>query len=292
MTLANTTIASNIVDGNGGGINNNAGTLTITDSTLSANQGYGSGSGGAIENSGGAVTVTNSTIDANIASGAGGGIDNESGGSLSLTSATLSANFSDNGNGGGIDNNGGMLSLQNTIVAANIDYTVNEDIVGVITTDNGNNLLGTGANNTTTNPTPGPNNVFSNTPMLGTLGDYGGPTQTMALLAGSPAIGAGNAGAALPSTDQRLAACRQWQPRHRCIPDAGSDSGLHDARPDRRRRPTDWRHHGRVGRPGRKPGPGGQRRHGGFNFQQFNWRQLLLSERVTDQRRPTYHSSG
>ena len=203
VTLVNTTIAGNIVDGNGGGINNNAGTLTIAGSTFSSNQSYGTGSGGAIENSSGTVTMSDSTIDANVASGAGGGIDNESGGNLTLTSATLSGNSSYNGNGGGIDNNGGTLSLQNTIVAGNFDYTVNEDIVGVITTDNGNNLLGTGANNTTTNPTPGPNDVFTSTPMLGTLGDFGGPTQTMALLAGSPAIGAGNASATVPTTDQR-----------------------------------------------------------------------------------------
>ena len=39
--------------------------------------------------------------------------------------------------------------------------------------------------------------------MLGTLANYGGPTQTLALLAGSPAIGAGNASATVPATDQR-----------------------------------------------------------------------------------------
>src|SRR5262249_19080377 len=41
-------------------------------------------------------------------------------------------------------------------------------------------------------------------PMLGPLADNGGPTQTMALLPGSPAIDAGaNSAAGLPSTDQR-----------------------------------------------------------------------------------------
>src|SRR5262249_36838555 len=37
---------------------------------------------------------------------------------------------------------------------------------------------------------------------LAPLGDYGGPTQTMALLPGSPAIGAGTSTGA-PATDQR-----------------------------------------------------------------------------------------
>ena len=39
-------------------------------------------------------------------------------------------------------------------------------------------------------------------PLLAPLGDYGGPTQTMALLPGSPAIGAGIVGAGI-TTDQR-----------------------------------------------------------------------------------------
>ena len=39
-------------------------------------------------------------------------------------------------------------------------------------------------------------------PVLAPLGDYGGPTQTMALLPGSPAIGAGTAVAGI-TTDQR-----------------------------------------------------------------------------------------
>ena len=43
-------------------------------------------------------------------------------------------------------------------------------------------------------------------PLLAPLGDYGGPTQTMALLPGSPAIHAGSAnipGVTIPTTDQR-----------------------------------------------------------------------------------------
>ena len=205
LTLNNTTIAGNIIyNGNGGGINNNAGTVTITNSTFSGNQLYSTGSGGAIENSGGTVTASNSTFFDNSAAALGGAIDNESGGKLSLTNATVSSNSADTSadKGGGIENNGGTLSLQNTIVAGNYDNS-GPDIGGVITTDNGNNLLGTAVNNATTIPTPGPNDVFSDTPMLGTLADYGGPTQTLALLAGSPAIGAGNASATNPATDQR-----------------------------------------------------------------------------------------
>ena len=180
------------------------------------------------------MAASNSTFFDNRADASGGAIDNESGGNLSLTNATVSSN--DAANGGGIENNGGTLSLQNTIVAGNYGNS-GPDIDGVITTDNGNNLLGTAVNNTTTIPTPGPNDVFSDTPMLGTLADYGGPTQTLALLAGSPAIGAGNASARSPrDRPARPAPRRQRQPRHRRFPDAAAGVGfqLRSARPPTR----------------------------------------------------------
>ena len=49
-------------------------------------------------------------------------------------------------------------------------------------------------------------------PGLAPLGNYGGPTQTMALLPGSPAIGAGNDRSAGVTTDQRGPAARRATP--------------------------------------------------------------------------------
>ncbi len=174
--------------------------LTLSDSTLSADISYSSGGG--IENaSGGTLTVSNSTFYGNNADTLGGGIEN-AGGTLTVTDSTLSGNTA-YGSGGGIDNSG-LLTLQNSIVAGNTSYSTNPDLNGTISTDNGSNLLGTAVNNGTSDPTPGPGDVFSNSPMLGALGNYGGPTQTMSLLAGSPAIAAGNAAAPnLPTIDQR-----------------------------------------------------------------------------------------
>ncbi len=152
------------------------------------------------------------------------------GGNLTLQETTVSANTSLTST---IANNGGSLTLQNSIVTDNYGVVID----GVITTDDGNNLLGTAVNNTTTDPTSGPGDVFSDRPRLAALGNYGGPTQTMDVLAGSPAIGAGNAGAAnLPATDQRgSAAHRQRQPRHRRLPDAAAGPGFHHAGRDYRR---------------------------------------------------------
>src|SRR5262245_58771123 len=72
----------------GGGILN-AGTLTVTDSTLSGNSVRVGGQGGGIFNEG-TLTVTGSTLSGNSAS-VGGGISNL-GGTLTVTSSTLSGN--------------------------------------------------------------------------------------------------------------------------------------------------------------------------------------------------------
>src|SRR5262249_59652818 len=45
-------------------------------------------------------------------------------------------------------------------------------------------------------------NLIGGAPLLAPLGDYGGPTPTMPLLPGSPALGGGTASGA-PTTDQR-----------------------------------------------------------------------------------------
>jgi len=55
----------------------------------------------------------------------------------------------------------------------------------------------------------GPGDMNNTIPLLGTLGNYGGPTQTIPLLSGSPAIDAGNPSGCtdgkgkLLTTDQR-----------------------------------------------------------------------------------------
>jgi uncharacterized membrane protein len=194
-TLTNATLSDNSANTSGGAIDNFAGPLTLDNSTVSGNTASSNG-GGINNNTGGTLTLTNTTVSGNTAFSAGGGIENDAG-TLTLFSATVSGNFPE-----GINNNGGTLALENTIVAGN-GYSP-RDIAGSITTDDGNNLLGTAVNNSTTDPHPGPADVFTDSPGLATLGNYGGPTETMALQSGSLAIGAGNAGAAnLPGTDER-----------------------------------------------------------------------------------------
>ena len=84
----------------GGGIYNNAGTVTLTGSTVSGNAGFGEGGGGIYNNDSGTVTLTGSTVSGNsVADAFGGGILN--GGTLNVIGSTLSANIAVGDAGGG-----------------------------------------------------------------------------------------------------------------------------------------------------------------------------------------------
>jgi len=107
------------------------------------------------------------------------------------------------GYSGGIENeSGGTVTLTNTIVAGNTTFHSGPDLLGTIATG-GHNLFGTTSGATIT---LGPGDLV-NPPLLGPLGSFGGPTQTIPLLAGSPAIDAGSdavcAGATVGNKDQR-----------------------------------------------------------------------------------------
>ncbi len=101
---------------NGGGINN-AGSLTVTDSTVASNN--ASNSGGGINNAG-ALTINNGTITGNGASN-GAGINNS--GKLTVTDSTIAGNGTSVGystvRGGGIYNSGTATAVNSTIAGNN-----------------------------------------------------------------------------------------------------------------------------------------------------------------------------
>jgi len=103
--------------------------------------------------------------------------------------------------GGGLAAGVGPVTLKNTIVADNLSTIGAGDIAGTVT--GSYNLIGTGGSGGLTNGSDG-NIVLASlaTLDLAPLGNYGGPTQTMALLPGSAAIGAGE-GIGSINTDQR-----------------------------------------------------------------------------------------
>jgi CSLREA domain-containing protein len=220
VTLDNVVIATNYAALSGGGINN-ASVLNVTSSTIRDNTaGYGAGianapstgnltltgstvSGNVALGTGGAgidnryvATITNSTISGNQAVGSGsvgGGIlyGNIGSSSLALNNVTI-ANNSALGSGGGIRRaaNGPNPTVTNTIVSGNTPANCSGAL-----TSNGRNLdsgtsCGFGA----------AGDIQNGNANLNVLENYGGPTKTQEILAGSQAI---DGGSGCPATDQR-----------------------------------------------------------------------------------------
>ena len=202
----------------------NGGALTINNSTISGNRAGTpklSGNGGGISN-GGKLTINNSTISANITTAgqfgtpSGGGISN--GGTLTINNSTISANSAKLG--GGID---GTATLQNSIVA---NSTSGGNCSGTITSDGYNLSSDTSCNF---------NNVgdLNNTdPKLGPLQNNGGPTQTQALLSGSPAIDAGNPSGCTDGNGHLLKTDQRGAPRPDKEDTSGCDMGAYESQTD------------------------------------------------------------
>ena len=117
LTLTNSTVTDNTGENFGGGILN-TGTLTLTDTTVSDNILLGtntSGGGGGIFSSG-TLTLTRSTVSGNSTIGRGGGIYN-----LDLTTTITNSTISGNTalNGGGIFNRFGTVVITHATIADN-----------------------------------------------------------------------------------------------------------------------------------------------------------------------------
>jgi hypothetical protein len=206
----------------GGGIYN-AGILTIIQSTVSGNSvsraRIGASPAGAGIYNTGSLAITNSTLRGNQASdyfpaGApyGGGLANGNG-TVMINNSTVSQNtaiyhtpFGTVGAyGGGIYNNSTTApTLQNSIVANN---TSGGNCNGNVTSL-GYNMSSDGTCNFS-----GPGDQKNINPRLGTLQNNGGPTQTMALLAGSPAMNAGNPSGCTDGSGHVLTIDQRGDPR-------------------------------------------------------------------------------
>jgi predicted outer membrane repeat protein len=189
-----------------GGAIFNRGSLTMNRCTLSGNSACcGGNGGGAIANEGGSLTVNECTFVGNSTDGYGGGIENIDG-ILTVNQCTFSQNSCGQG-GGGIDtyNYSSSLVLKGTILAGNTASSSAPDLFmegGTLTASYC--LIGDGTDSLVTNGVSGNLVGTSAEPinaLLGPLGNYGGPTPTMPLTRGSPAIDAGGTTAFI--TDQR-----------------------------------------------------------------------------------------
>ena len=166
--------------------------------------------GGAIFNDAGTVVITNSTFTGNTASGGGNGSGMGGGlfgrnGTLKVTNSTFSLDAAAQG-GRGIyllgDNAQFTSTINNTILGQS-DTAVSDLALEAVGVGGGSSHGGTNLIRTTTFlGAPTSSAALTADPRLGPLQNNGGPTPTMALAAGSPAINAGPAAGA-PGTDQR-----------------------------------------------------------------------------------------
>ena len=205
LTLSNDVISGNTAGFGGGGIYN-SGILTSTNNTLSGNS---ASYGGGISNDGtflsmndtfsgnfagvnysglgggifthGTLSLTNDTIAGNSSNYLGGGIFNYWGATFSSTNVTIAGNSAAS-TGGGIYNAGDPISLLNSIILGN-SASSGSQLFGSLSADSGGNLT-TGILSSVLQTVPG-------NPQQPWLQNNDGPTQTIALVPGSPAIGAG-----------------------------------------------------------------------------------------------------
>ncbi len=182
----------------GAGISN-SGTLTLQGVTVSGNRTeinqlgtYGAGLYNA-----GTATVTDSTFSQNNSGGGGGAIYNS--GKLTLLDDTIAANTA--GLGGGLDQSG-KATIRDTILAGNQLFNNSPngaDVLGPFTSG-GHNLIGVSSG--VLQGSLALTDLHDVNADLGPLLSNGGPTNTMALSLGSPAIDAGDP-TGLPADDQR-----------------------------------------------------------------------------------------
>jgi predicted outer membrane repeat protein len=192
------TLTESVVKNNsavfGGGILN-GGTLTVVASTISGNTATGGPTGGAIEAIGGssATTVRNSTVTGNAAtsgSSSGGILNSFNGPAVVIENSTVAGNSAPPGGASNLDQNStGTITVTSSIIgragdaASNCDGTILEGTNG-FNIDIGSSCAFTEAED-----------QQNTDPKLAPLGDYGGPTPTMAIpfSVTSPALDQGDA---------------------------------------------------------------------------------------------------
>jgi predicted outer membrane repeat protein len=217
MIIEESTFSGNGVDGSGypsGGAIYNSGTMTVEQSTFFGNTAGGSDypQGGAICDAG-TLTVNESTFYNNSSSYGGALLGDYD--TLTLNQCTICSNYDGGGvasfgtvninqsticgNNGGLSGEGAQMFVSNSIVAGNQGSDIDANIGNIEVA--GSNIVENIFDFFAGLSGPAPINAA---PDLAPLGNYGGPTQTMPPLPGSPAIDSGSNSATNQfATDQR-----------------------------------------------------------------------------------------
>jgi hypothetical protein len=216
VTATNSTIADNT----GGGVDASEDLVRITRSTVSGNTDFGisgiystfevirstfSGNeGNGVEAFYGTASVINSTISGN--SGRGIFVGGTEGFDLTVTHSTVTGNAEGGIFGSAPDEYSTRITLSRSLISGNGEREVS-GTGNTFITANDFNVFGFGGNARVRGFEPGPTDIVPrrrlNAILDPNLADNGGPTETHALPAGSPAIDAVDDVCPPPATDQR-----------------------------------------------------------------------------------------
>ena len=200
LAIAYSTISKNTSGRDGAGIHNHNSYVTIGYSTISANTTGFFGYGGGLYDRSSTTSIENSTISGNKAA-VGGGVYNRA--TLTVSNSTISKNTA--GDGGGILNVRN-LTLKRSLISGNSAFVGREIDDFDTVARNNYNLFGNNGYDGVIGFSPGPTDIVPGRGLggiIGPLANNGGPTQTHALVPGSPAIDAAPADADCPAADQR-----------------------------------------------------------------------------------------
>jgi len=219
-------IRGNVAGWNGGGVYARAYRAGVFDSTIAGNLAGGSIGGAlfSLTNDGGTY-LQNATVSDNRSATSHGGMA-AFGGTIQVLNSTITGNQTDASPAtdavGGADFYGRTIDLESSIFSANLAAGVPHDVRTLAAFDNvtgANNLVGVAVG-----IVPPTGLITTNNPGLGALVNNGGLTRTHAVLAGSPAIDAGNNNDGIPF-DQRAAGFAR-------VVGAAADIGAFERNPD------------------------------------------------------------
>jgi hypothetical protein len=210
--------------GNGGGVAVEAGTGRIERSTFESNSTTGNSGGGLLVNEGALALVTNCTFSGNFTTGAdrvGGAIAVFSVGDvgeLRLAFCTLAGNSATGFGGGIFVSSSSVVRMRGCVVSGNTAptgpdafFSASADAASL-----GHNVVRIGDGSGLVHGVNGDQVGSAGTPLstlLGTLGDNGGPTETIPLLVGSPARDVVPPASCLDATGDDLEEDQRSEPR-------------------------------------------------------------------------------
>ncbi len=197
LAMTGCTVSGNTAS-DGAGVLVFGGDLTMTNCTVSGN--FAGSNGGGAANYGGTLTLSNCTFGGNSASISGGGLANGFAGDAPVLGVPPASSVP--GSGGSQNDGPITTSLSNCTISGNTAYDTGGGVVNYATLSMTNTIVSGNIGGDSSGSYTGSNNLIGGNALLSALGDYGGPTATMALLPGSPAIGGGTSTGA-PGFDQR-----------------------------------------------------------------------------------------